>query len=1026
MFHKRRKLLLISLGALVALVAAYAVFGYHFAPLILRKQAVAWVRQAYDRELTLGEVRIDPFRLKLEIRDLRLPDADGEMLLGATRFLVDLQLSSLWHRAFVFRAIELDQPMVRAVVRQDGQINLVDLAHPRNMPPTEEDSELPRLWVQLLQVTGGNVEYLVTARAQPLVKRIAPIDFSLRDFRTTSEGGQFVLTARSTADEQFDWRGQFALAPQVASEGEIRIGGLRVATLLDLLPEPPPVAVGSGQIDFSTHYKVSLGEQVALNLQVPTLAVTGLTLGKPGGNTDWIGVATLALDDIEFDLASQRAHAAKLRVEGLKAKSWMDADGRVNLSELLPPDNPDTAVADSATSPGSAGKTEGKWTAGVDAVQITAADLDFEDRSIEARPHFRLQPLELSTGAVSLDLAQPVPVKLDVRINNAAQLQAEGALAPAPLAGKVKVNLRNAQLALLQPYILPVADLTIRSGTVSTSGELSIAQAKSGPDPVIGFNGDITLERLHSVDNTLREDLLNLRRLQVRKLRYRSAPASLRIERILVQEPYARLVISPDQVTNISAVFDPEAAAAQIAEHRAAQASGKVPDQKPRESRKERQRRERAEREAHEAKVAAAAAAASLPDPPETFPVRIGEVRIEKGRLNFSDFNIKPNFTAEILDLAGSVKALSTALSSRSEVDLKGNLGEFSPVTINGTIQPFAFDRYTDIGLKFENIALPVFNPYSGVFAGYNIAKGALTTELHYQITNRKLDAKHHIRIEQLEWGEASEFKGEASLPVKFATVLLRDRHGVINLDVPVTGSLDDPTLRIGPIVWQVIKNLLTKVVTAPFSWLGSLFAGAEEAQFIDFQPGDATLDAMSAERLGQLAKGLAEKPGISVDIPLAPLPAVDRPALEKKRFQAMLAEVAAGMPGGKDEAAVSAPDYATLAPKQKRDALTGWYRIQKRALPPIPDAPKPPEGTSKAEARDLADQAAVAVLEQDLRDAVVVADGDLEQLAQARSAAVQAALLRGGELEASRVFIVRSDRVKVQGEQIRLTLELK
>jgi len=326
MLRKWRKRLLIPLGALAALVAAYAVFGYHYAPLLLRKHAIAWVREAYGRELTLGEVRVDPFRLKLQIRELLLPDSDGQALLGAAGFLVDFEMASIWRRALVFRAIELDQPVVRAVVRSDGQINLVDLAHPRNMPPEKgADSEMPRLWVQLLQVKGGNVEYLVAAREQPLVKRIAPIDFSLRDFRTTSEGGQFELTARSTADEAFDWRGRFALAPQVTSEGEIRIDGLRVATLLDLWPEPPPVAVSSGQVDFETRYKVSLGEQIALSLQVPTLAVTGLSLGKAGGDEEWIGVSTLALDGIDFDLAAQRVHATKLRVEGLKARSWMDA-----------------------------------------------------------------------------------------------------------------------------------------------------------------------------------------------------------------------------------------------------------------------------------------------------------------------------------------------------------------------------------------------------------------------------------------------------------------------------------------------------------------------------------------------------------------------------------------------------------------------------------------------------------------------------------------------------------------------------
>src|SRR5690606_13768148 len=120
--------------------------------------------------------------------------------------------------------------------------------------------------------------------------------------------------------------------------------------------------------------------------------------------------------------------------------------------------------------------------------------------------------------------------------------------------------------------------------------------------------------------------------------------------------------------------------------------------------------------------------------------------------------------------------------------------------------------------MNFENIALPVFNPYSGVFAGYNIAKGSLTTGIHYRIDDRQLAAEHNIRIDQLEWGEASEFKGEATLPVKFATALLRDRHGVINLALPLEGSLDDPELRIGRLVWQLIRNIIVKAATAPFA----------------------------------------------------------------------------------------------------------------------------------------------------------------------------------------------------------------
>ena len=47
-----------------------------------------------------------------------------------------------------------------------------------------------------------------------------------------------------------------------------------------------------------------------------------------------------------------------------------------------------------------------------------------------------------------------------------------------------------------------------------------------------------------------------------------------------------------------------------------------------------------------------------------------------------------------------------------------------------------------------------MFNPYSGKFAGYDISKGKLNTDFHYKIDGRKLDAQHHIVIEQLEFGD--------------------------------------------------------------------------------------------------------------------------------------------------------------------------------------------------------------------------------------------------------------------------------
>ena len=117
---KSRKALLWSGAVGAALITAYAVIGYHFAPRWVRDAAIAWVRDTWHRELTLKALRIDPFRLQLVADGVSLPDADGQPMLGFNHLLVNFEVSSLWHRAWVFSAVQLDAPAIRLVTRADG------------------------------------------------------------------------------------------------------------------------------------------------------------------------------------------------------------------------------------------------------------------------------------------------------------------------------------------------------------------------------------------------------------------------------------------------------------------------------------------------------------------------------------------------------------------------------------------------------------------------------------------------------------------------------------------------------------------------------------------------------------------------------------------------------------------------------------------------------------------------------------------------------------------------------------------
>ena len=248
----------------------------------------------------------------------------------------------------------------------------------------------------------------------------------------------------------------------------------------------------------------------------------------------------------------------------------------------------------------------------------------------------------------------------------------------------------------------------------------------------------------------------------------------------------------------------------------------------------------------------------------------------------------------------------------------------------------------------------------------------------------------------------------------------------MIDLDVPITGSLDDPKFRVGPIVWQVIKNLIVKAVTFPFKLLGSLFKGAEEAQFADFAPGSATLEPQAAGQLATLAKGLVEKQGIRLEVPAGIAAELDRPALIEQQYQQQLSAVLAQNLHRKEDDTTPLPALASLPQDRQIDVLTALVRKQTGAAPKIPDPPAPPEGTSRADARALRDTAALAYLQKEARSRLAATDADLDALAAARATTIQHALLTETGLAPARVFITKNGKVSPKDGKVRFEMTLQ
>ena len=139
--------------------------------------------------------------------------------------------------------------------------------------------------------------------------------------------------------------------------------------------------------------------------------------------------------------------------------------------------------------------------------------------------------------------------------------------------------------------------------------------------------------------------------------------------------------------------------------------------------------------------------------------------------------------------------------------------------------------------------------------------------------------------LDQLTFGDAVESPDATKLPVRLAVSLLKNRSGEIDINLPISGSLNDPQFSVGGVVIKVIVNLLAKAITSPFALIGSMFGSGEELSNVEFDHGRATLTPDTVKRLENLAKALIDRPELKLDIEGKVDPEQDPEGLKRARM---------------------------------------------------------------------------------------------------------------------------------------------
>ncbi|MDZ7891240.1 MAG: DUF748 domain-containing protein [Rhodoferax sp.] len=855
-----------------------------------------------DADIQLGFVQSPQTAVTLSgtvtVSRLAVQDTKGKPLFSADSLQVGLADVRPLERSVKLSGITLNAPVLNLVRAADGSLNLLPPGPAKSSAPKKiaaradsasasapKDAETPAptpwaLQLDTLTLKDASVDWTdqVTAPTTRL---------GLRDFQATVSKLQWPMKEAATLDLKARLQslaaGTKAPAAQLSLQGEGTFGaGKAEASVSDFglglvsgYVSPYLVPSLRGQADTRLNLAWN-GERQTAVVQKLALRDVALVGDKPaaeprvnGNNNgpssgDMPQFKLLELSDVRVDTQSRSATVGKVLLQKPSTGVRRDAEGRWMFESWLKPNETADTKAVVAKSPA-------PWKLSLGELKLEEGHVVFSDR-LPARPvRLELSGLQVQAKNIQPDGKKPMPLQVAAKLKSgqadAGSLRYTGNVMWDPVVAQGEVDIADLPAHALLGYAGLGLNLDVLRADTSFKGQVRFAALANGPQ--VSVKGDAALEDFRANTTgkgaeSLGEELLSWKALNVPGIDFQMAPGTatqVQVREAALSDFYARLIVNPQGRLNLQDLGQsaPPAAPASAAAPAA---------------------------EASATRTASASPAAII---------QMGPISMVNGRVLFTDRFIQPNYTANLTDLTGKLSRFSNqptgGVVQLADLELRGRAEGTASLEILGKLNPLAQPLALDVKGLVRDLELSPLSPYAVKYAGYGIERGKLSVDVHYIVQpDGQLTAANKLVLNQLSFGDKVD-GAPTSLPVKLAVALLADRNGVINLDLPISGSLNDPQFRVGPVIWQVITNLVTKAITAPFSLLANAFGGSGGAELssVVFAPGSPGLSDSARAGLDKVAQALQDRPALKLTVVGSANLEAERDAAKREKLRALL-----------------------------------------------------------------------------------------------------------------------------------------
>ena len=951
---------------LVSIFAVYSWLGFLLLPSIGLKVINQQLGIYANSPAQLHRLEFNPFTLELFAWNFQIGATDDQQL-SLQHLYGNLAYDSLWSKTLHLQDVQLVEPNGQVIFNQQGELNLSQLF---TLPDTPADPNKPEsvplaVLIDQLQLQQGRLRFNDQRQQEPIDVSVADLNITLHNFDTRPDSNSNLqLNAQTNDGAQLQWQGDVSINP-LASQGHLQLQNAQLKSWWPYAREYFSAQISDGRLSLDTHYELQLTPSLQFKAKQLSAQLNALVLEQQ--KKPLARLAKLHISESNFDLAAKTLHIGKINSSKLTAWTEIDKNGVSNWEKLLPstPAKKTTISADPAPSdPLETNNNAPVSTDKAPAWHIVVKQADLIQHQFHLADNSHSEPVALQLSNFNLHIkdfdsqaASPFSAELDTQVGEQGQLSSSAQVLLQPLNVDMILNSSDLDLRPAQAWISPYAHLELRSGLLSSALKLNISNLDNLQ---LNVQGDAAINQLHLRDSLHQRDLLKWQTVAISGVQYALQQQKLSIQKLALQQPYVRFIINENLTTNISELIIPQ----------------------PNKS-----------------------GATANADSPE-LALHIGAIEINDGSANFADFSLTPNFATAIQQLNGQIGTLDNQTNSVAKVDIKGNVDRYAPVTIKGSLMPFDPLKKLDITTDFKHVELTTLTPYSGKFAGYRIQKGRLNLNLHYQINDGKLNATNQLLLEQLQLGERVDSPDAVDLPVRLAIALLKDRKGQIAIDLPIQGDLNNPEFRVAPIVWQTLRNLITRAVSAPFNFIAGLANGnATQLSEVTFLPGESVINPDAAKNLDTLAQALKERPQLRLEVEGGSLLELDGPILAETRLTAAYQNAWYSILQRRGSKIESSKETLEVPEKEQAALLEGIYRSQLKQQPPAEWA--------ELDKAQRTQQMREAVLHSYAQSAL-----GLRRLAQARASNIKMYLIEQAQLDPERVYLIDVSTGKASAEQ--------